>query len=130
MPNKPPTDRPINAKLSEWLKEIEDAERNDSARARPQSHRAAGLSGPAAGDGGAEPGLPKRGGGAAGRAARNGGDVRTDRGECRAAKAGTGSATLSPRAGLAAPRRNGREALVEASAKASIAAIRSGSEAC
>jgi|SRR5580692_8502383 hypothetical protein len=98
MPNKPPTDRPINAKLSEWLKEIEDAERNDSARARPQSHRAAGLSGPAAGDGGAEPGLPKRGGGDGGRAARNGGDVRTDRGECRAGKTGTGSAKLNPRA--------------------------------
>ena len=25
MPNKPPTDRPTNAELSEWLKEIENA---------------------------------------------------------------------------------------------------------
>jgi hypothetical protein len=31
MPNKPPTDRPTNTELSEWLKEIENAERNDSA---------------------------------------------------------------------------------------------------
>jgi hypothetical protein len=31
MPNKPPTDPPTNAELYEWLKEIENAERNDSA---------------------------------------------------------------------------------------------------
>ena len=31
MPDKPPTDRPTNAELYEWLKEIENAERNDSA---------------------------------------------------------------------------------------------------
>ena len=31
MPNKPPTDRPTNAELAEWLKEIENAERNDFA---------------------------------------------------------------------------------------------------
>ena len=98
MPDKPPTDRPTNAELYEWLKEIENAERNNSALARPLSRRAAGPPDPANGDGGAEPGLPKRGGGAAGRAARNGEDVRTDRGECRAGKAGTGCAKVSPRA--------------------------------
>jgi hypothetical protein len=31
MRNKPPTDRPTIAELSEWLKEIENAERNDAA---------------------------------------------------------------------------------------------------
>jgi len=31
MPNKPPTDPPTNAELYEWLREIENAERNDFA---------------------------------------------------------------------------------------------------
>ena len=31
MPNKPSTDHPTNAEFSEWLREIENTERNDSA---------------------------------------------------------------------------------------------------